>query len=187
MTNNTRRKMTAAISLLPFLISCKAVDAGPAKLPMTVAQQRLNGIGLILVTDAVLGAEMLGVEFFADGSERPFYAKSRLTRRNREIMSYPGRIAPESVRVVWRKRDESYYDAAGLIRYGGDVAGDYTILVARRIPDDVIDDIRKHGGGLRLKFRLKKDGVMFGWDIERDGGGISRFDMPGGDFLETKY
>ena len=40
---------------------------------------------------------------------------------------------------------------------------------------------------LRLKFRLKPDGVLFGWDIERPGGGISRFDMPGGDFLETRY
>ena len=37
--------------------------------------------------------------------------------------------------------------------------------------------------GSRLKFRLKPDGVLFGWDIERPDGGLSRFDMPGGDFL----
>ena len=43
------------------------------------------------------------------------------------------------------------------------------------------------GEGLRLKFCLKPDGVLFDWDIEWPNGGFSRFDMPGGDFLETRY
>ena len=71
--------------------------------------------------------------------------------------------------------------------YGGEAAGDYIIPIASRIPDEVVKEIRKNGGGLRLKFRLKPDGVMFGWDIERFGGGLPRHSMPGGDFLETWY
>jgi hypothetical protein len=69
------------------------------------------------------------------------------------------------------------------------ISGDYRIPVAERIPDDVLNDIRAHGGGLRLKFRLKPDGVLFGWDIERAAplGDVSIFQMPGGDFLETRY
>ncbi len=71
--------------------------------------------------------------------------------------------------------------------YYGDILGDYTIPVASRIPDAVVRDIRKSGGSLRLKFRLKPDGVLFGWDIERFSGGLPRHTMPGGDFLDTEY
>lgn len=69
------------------------------------------------------------------------------------------------------------------------IAGDYTIPVAKRIPDSVLRDIRAHGGSLRLKFRLKPGGVLFGWDIERADplGNVSVFEVPGGDFLETRY
>lgn len=193
-----------AMSLLPLLISCKAVETSPVKPEMSASQQRLKGIGLTLVTDAVAGAEMLGVEFFADGSERPFYASSILAKKNREIMSYPGRVVPEKVRVVWRVNDtEGYRDKEGLIRYSAKIAGDYTIPVASRIPDEVIASIRKNGGGLRLKFRLKPNGVLFGWDIERkpdEARNYSREEirarnlyfpseylMVGGDFLETRY
>ena len=79
------------------------------------------------------------------------------------------------------------WDKVNKIWNEGTITGDYTVPVAERISQDVLDSIRSHGGALRLKFRLKPDGVLFGWDIERDGGGISKFDMPGGDFLETKY
>ena len=71
--------------------------------------------------------------------------------------------------------------------YTGKLAGDYTFLVNSRIPDDVLCDIRQHGGSLRLKFRLKPDGVMFGWDIERSAGNISVFSRVGGDFKEARF
>ncbi|MFZ5525093.1 MAG: hypothetical protein ACOZE7_00345 [Pseudomonadota bacterium] len=156
---------------------------------MSEAQQRFKGIGLVLVTDAVPGAEMLGVEFFADGRELPFFAQSRIVKANRGISSYPGGFVPEKVHVVWRDNNRAIAPHGGRtgISYGGRILGDYTIPVAARIPDAVLQDIRSRGGALRLKFRLKPDGVLFGWDIERDGGGISRFDMPGGDFTETRY
>lgn len=71
--------------------------------------------------------------------------------------------------------------------YSGELAGDYSLLVAQRIPDDVLREIRTRGGALRLKFRLKTDGVQFGRDIERHTGGRFTPLMPGGDFLEMIY
>jgi hypothetical protein len=39
--------------------------------------------------------------------------------------------------------------------------------VAERIPDEALDDLRKNGGGLRLKLRIHPDTLLVGWDIER--------------------
>jgi hypothetical protein len=177
-----------ASAMLPWLTSCQAVVGRQDRkeVGMNAVQQRFKGIALVLVTDAVPGTEMLGVEFFADGHELPFFAQSRIVKANRGVSSYPGGVVPERVRIVWRKTHETYR-ASGRIRYRGEIAGDYTIPIAIRVPDAVLQDIRARGGALRFKFRLKPDGVLFGWDIERDGGGISKFDMPGGDFLESRY
>ena len=71
--------------------------------------------------------------------------------------------------------------------FTGELAGDHTFEVASRIPDDVIGSIRSQGGGLRLKYRLTPEGVLFGWDIERSGGTMSKFFMPGGDFKEAYF
>jgi hypothetical protein len=178
-----KRKLLTTLAMLPLLSSCKTSAADGAK-PRTPSEKRLQGMGLTLVVDAVEGAEMLGLEFYADGRDIPFYAKSRMVKRNREIMSLPGGTVPETVRVTWRKKDESFWKD-GRIRYGGEFAGDYTIPIASRIPDEVVKEIRKNGGGLRLKFRLNANGVFFGWDIERFEGGLPRHSMPGGDFREA--
>lgn len=104
-------------------------------------------------------------------------------------MAFPARIVPEQVRVVWRDSSEivGRVDNPAESTYAGTILGDYTFPVASRIPGDVIREIRKNGGGLRLKFRLKPDGVLFGWDIERFDGGLPKHSMAGGDFLETWY
>ncbi len=90
---------------------------------------------------------------------------------------------------MWRDSDKLVRraDNPSMSTYAGNILGDYTFPIASRIPDDVVREIRKNGGGLRLKFRLKPDGVLFGWDIERFAGGLPRHSMPGGDFLETEY
>ncbi|NBD22239.1 hypothetical protein GTZ97_16410 [Aquabacterium fontiphilum] len=50
----------------------------------------------------------------------------------------------------------------------GHLYGEWRVPVAERIPDDLLDDLRKNpGGGLRIKFRFHSDGVLLGWDIER--------------------
>jgi hypothetical protein len=187
-----KRKFSTVLALAPFatlLSACRATAMGTKPPAPNESQQRFKGIGLTLVVDAMEGAEMLGVEFFTAEREFPFYAKSRMVRSNREIMSFPGGVVPEKVRVIWRDNDKMIGHPKNDSRntYGGKILGDYTLPIASRIPDAVLQDIRKNGGGLRLKFRLKPDGVMFGWDIERFSGGLPRHSMPGGDFLETWY
>ncbi|HNC66247.1 MAG TPA: hypothetical protein PLT85_04240, partial [Thauera aminoaromatica] len=52
--------------------------------------------------------------------------------------------------------------------YAGNILGDETIEVGSRIPQELIDDLeRDPRGNLRLKFRMSKDGTLFGWDIQR--------------------
>jgi hypothetical protein len=147
-------------------------------------QRRFRGIGIVLVVDAVPGAEMRQVVFYDDRSTT-IYAPSLVAKRNRAIMALGGSRVPLTVRATWR--EGAGWDDVRKIWNEGTIIGDYTIPVAEKIPDEVLDDIRAHGGALRLKFRLKPGGVLFGWDIERDGGGISKFDMAGGDFLESYY
>ena len=141
----------------------------------------------MLVVDAVPGAEMESVVFHDDRAVR-IYGKSLVSKRTREIMALGGSRVPLTVRAMWG--EGAGWDKVRQVWNEGTVIGDYTIRVAERIPDDVLADIHKHGGALRLKFRLKPDGVLLGWDIERDGAGtghVFRYDMPGGDFLETRY
>ncbi|MGX5649477.1 hypothetical protein ACWKW4_04370 [Hydrogenophaga borbori] len=178
-----RRQLLTWLALGAWSAGCTSAAIGDKGQGLD-QQRRFRGIGLVLVVDAVPGTEMEGVVFYSD-KEMPIYASSIVARRNRSIMALGGMRTPESVRVVWRKNGR--YDYSHATWYGGTILGDHTIPVAARIPDEVLRDIRAKGGALRLKFRLKPDGVLFGWDIERPGGGISRFDMPGGDFLETRY
>jgi hypothetical protein len=109
-----------------------------------------------------------------------------VSRRVRGIIALGDRV-PLIVHVVWRKG--AGWNRIKEVWNEGVIVGDYTIPVAERIPDETLNDIRTRGGGLRLKFRLKPDGVLFGWDIERAAplGDVSIFEMPGGDFLETRY
>lgn len=186
-----KRKLMAAMALAPFaaLLAAGRATAMGNQPPMSASQKRFMKIGLTLVVDAVDGAEMLGVEFFIVGEGFPFYAKSRMVRTNREIMAFPANTVPEKVRVIWRDNSVAlaFPNGRSGITYGGKLRGDYTVPIASRIPEEVLQEIRKNGGGLRLKFRLKPDGVMFGWDVERFSGGLPRHSMPGGDFLDTWY
>ena len=72
--------------------------------------------------------------------------------------------------------------------YGGTLLGNYTIPVASRIPDALLEDKRRNGGGFRLKIRIHPDGPLIGWDLERGigtGPDGSKFHLAGGDFQEA--
>jgi len=186
--NSSKRKIVAALSSWPWLMACsQMVSARDGQDPL----QRFRGIGVVLVVDAIAGIELKGVEFY-DDRQAIIYASSTLSKKNREIMALGGARVPLTVRVVWRKEDKpivglDLYGKYNSFTYSGDLAGDYTLPIASRIPDDVLQEIRTHGGARRLKVRLKTDGVLFGWDIERHIGGAFAPLMPGGDFLEMKY
>ncbi len=178
-----KRLLLKLCAAWPFTQAFRAVADNDAD-----QQRRFKNIGIVLVIDAVAGAEMEGVKIYDDRGEE-LYGKALLARRTREIRSYSRIRVPLSVRVLWRINPKAIWGKLGGIDYEGEIAGDYTIPVASRIPDAILDDIRAHGGGLRLKFRLKPDGVMLGWDIERGSprGDVSIWESPGGDFLETRY
>jgi hypothetical protein len=180
---SNKRKMLALVLLLPWIAPCSRRAPINTKSEL---QQRFEGIGLILVVDAVMGAEMEQVIFYDDRGVE-IYASARVARRNRGIMALGGSRVPITVRAVWR--EGAGWDTIREVWNEGIIVGDYTVPVAERIPDEVLKGIRAHGGGLRLKFRLKPNGVLFGWDIERAAplGDISIFEMPGGDFVETRY
>ena len=115
--------------------------------------------------------------------------------RGTQQFTYTGALyIPTSVRIAWRTLDSrGKRDKQGIRDYhlgfeGGTVLGDYTIQIADRIPDDLLDEIRARGGALRIKIRLMDDRVLLGWDIEKRfvtqyGRGIE-YVMEGGDFYE---
>lgn len=56
----------------------------------------------------------------------------------------------------------------GVLIPGGDLIGQWTVPVADRIPDELLNDLRRDPkGSLRIKIRLHREGVLLGWDIER--------------------
>ena len=179
-----KRRLLRLMAMLPWIGGCSA--AGRQVDATNGVQARFNGIGVVLVVDAVVGAEMNGVVFYDDRGWT-VYAKSLVSRRTREILGLGGTRVPLTVRAVWGK--DRRFDYSNANWYGGTILSDHTISVADRIPGEVLNDIRGRRGALRLKFRLKPDGVLFGRDIQRKAplGDVSIFDMPGGDFLETRY
>jgi hypothetical protein len=83
---------------------------------------------------------------------------------------------PIRLKVTWREQDPlnpiinrgrgpGVYSEAWS---GGKITGSFEIPVADRIPDELLDDLRRdRKGSLRIKIRLHRDGVLLGWDIER--------------------
>lgn len=183
LTQSRKRRLLALMALLPWAAGCsKTVHVDSA----AGLQQKFKEMGLVLVVDAIVGEQMQGVVLYDDlGWE--IYSSAVVARRNRSIMAIGSGRVPLTVRAIWGK--DRHYDFSHATWYGGTVLGDYTVRVAERIPDEVLREIRAHGGNLRLKFRLEAKGVLFGWDIERADpvGDVSIFEMPGGDFVETRY
>lgn len=175
-----KRKLLSFLTLLPWLSAC---SAGQTKAPTDLAYKFRGIRGVVVRTDAM--GEKRHVIIVSDTNRR-IEAPSLLSPKNNSILSFSGggMPVPKTVHVTWREGVTS--SRKGRDPWiGGTIVGDYTIEVASRIPDEVLDSIRKEGGALRLKFRLKDDGVLLGWDIERPGGGISRYSMAGGDFREA--
>lgn len=97
-------------------------------------------------------------------------------------MSMP---VPMAVRATWREGAYHFQGKAQGSWTGGNIVGDYTVPVAQRIPGEILEHIRTHGGSLRVKIRLKDDGVLVGWDVEDKA--PLRYSLPGGDFREAQF
>jgi hypothetical protein len=112
-----------------------------------------------------------------------FYTSATLSRRNASFYTYGAEFGvPITLRATWRTGQGIRATKDGNGYEGGVIAGDFTALVAERIPNQLLNDLRKNGGGFRLKLRLHDDGLLVGWDIRR---GLSFF-MTGGDFKEAR-
>lgn len=136
-----------------------------------------------------------GLNIF-DEHSRLFFAHSGLNPPNGRITSSYGADfgVPKFLRVEWRDKTEMEPDGAlkrGLpsrAYYGGTILGNYTVPVASRIPESLLEDRRRNGGGFRLKIRIHPDGPLIGWDLERGvgtGPDGSKFHHAGGDFQEA--
>ena len=159
-----------------LMAACRGTQPAAPPTPLTESQarylesrqrmlQRFGRPGFELVVDAVPGQEFLCVEFFPQHAARVFYASSAQSLRNQTkmILSQP---VPERARILWRDSDKFAPDGRAV--YAGNILGDETIEVGSRIPQELIDDLeRDPRGNLRLKFRMSKDGTLFGWDIQR--------------------
>lgn len=136
-----------------------------------------------------------GLNIF-DENGRLFFRRAGMSPpRGRFSGSYGAEFGvPKFLRVEWRDKIEMEPDGAlkrglpGDAFYGGTILGDYTIPVASRIPDALLEDKRRNGGGFRLKIRIHPDGPLIGWDLERAPGSApdgSKFHQAGGDFQEA--
>jgi hypothetical protein len=94
----TKRKLLGLLALWPWISGCNGT-AGTFGIGDTASpQRRFKGIGIVLVVDAVPGAEMEGVVFYDDRAST-IYAKSLVAKRNRDIMAIGGARVPTTVRV----------------------------------------------------------------------------------------
>ncbi len=124
-----------------------------------------------------------------------FFAMAGITPPHRANSSYGADFGvPKFLRFEWRDKIEMEPDGAlkrglpGGAYYGGNILGNYTVPVASRIPDSLLEDKRRNGGGFRLKIRIHPDGPLIGWDLERGvgtGPDGSKFHHAGGDFQEA--
>lgn len=184
-----------------FLNACsfgaKRTPAEPAR-PLSAEDEQLKrkfqGLrGGQLRVDSLFQVEGLNI-FDEDGYL--FFAHSRLTPPDGRITSSYGADfgVPKFLRFEWRDKIEM--EPRGALKrglpdgayYGGNILGNYTVPVASRIPDALLEDKRRNGGGFRLKIRIHPDGPLIGWDLERGvgtGPDGSKFHHAGGDFQEA--
>lgn len=181
-----RRSLLWAATLVPVLVACARngayrIDRG-ARIP----------VGTLRV-DA--STNKCGVAIYNDRGYN-IGGGSLHNLRNVASSSFPGGELglPASIRATWSTCQRT--PSGGFTGIGGTLVGDYTALVAERIPAEVIDYLRTKGGSLRLKIRLVDTGVLIGWDIEtriygrvEDKGrvpGSIRYVLAGGDFCERQ-
>lgn len=167
--HGTGRAVLVALLCGVMSMACsESMPSNPAKPAPTAQEQALaykfRGIyGVATRIDAASPTEGVTI---ATQTGRQIDGSAVLSLENAKFPSYGGYgfPIPITVRATWREGD---FKNMGQSRWeGGTIAGDYTVPVAERIPDEVLDYIRKNGGGLRLKIRLHDKGVAIGWDVE---------------------
>jgi hypothetical protein len=129
-------------------------------------------LGGELVVDAF--GEKVGVNIF-DEKGQIFYKSAALSPRNQSQHAYGADFGvPVSLRAEWRDRYWNIFDENVPPRpkdivpgayWGGTILGNYTAVVAERVSEVLLNDLRMKGGGFRLKIRLHDEGLLVGWDL----------------------
>ena len=161
-----------------FLTGCRTPPPAPPK-PISPEQarylesrqrmlERFGRPGFELVVDAMAGQEFLAVEFYPENAKYSFYRAGGQSLTSRANLSL-SQFVPERVRIIWRDSDTYVLNPDRVTsRRAGNIIGDETIEVGTRVPQELIDDLKRDPrGSLRLKFRMSDQGTLFGWDIER--------------------
>lgn len=188
---NLSRRQFLAVPLMSVLPSC-AMDED------AVLRRKFKGIhGVVVRLDS--SNEKTFIKILTEAGEA-IASPAGLNNLGHQNLAFtgPSLPIPKSVHVTWRERVG--WDAVADKWSDGVVVGDYTIPVASRIPEEVLDYIRvwRFPKGvtqrvLRIKFRLMDDGVLLGWDVEetqchpehRDWCSLV-YPMAGGDFKEAQ-
>lgn len=172
-----RRQLITLAAVSPCMAACAST------LGQAVRSQR---VGMVVEESLAPGAATKeGIQGISDSGQQLF-ASIRLDSRNDSIGSYGATTVPRWVQVTWRAGPGIDMDWKTRVWIGGTVVGDFTVPVLERIPTQVFERIRAAPGrALRLRFRIRDDGVGFGWAIQQAGKSIPYDIQRGGDFVDS--
>ena len=165
-----RRTCLTMIAMLPWVGASAIENDGARNVDM-------RGIGLVIVHELAQGAaNKEGLQGITETGAQLF-ASSTLNPKNRATGTYAGATIPRWVRVTWREGT-----TPGERWTTGKVVGDYTVQVLSRIPREAFDLARAgRKRFLVLTFRIRDDGVDFGWMVRLQDGVPFVTRMKGGD------
>ncbi|WP_345794986.1 hypothetical protein AAG895_08110 [Thauera sp. JM12B12] len=201
--NHHRRRILKSLPALPALLtSCHSDQADPA-----VAND-LDG-ALRYKFRGIRGGEKR-IDAFKEEAGVALYLESGLLfaagvfNKGAKTSGYGGGsagdqlVVPKTLRLVRYSEDSRRRGGIREPAYDGTPILDVTVPVAERIPDEVLDRIRKYKGSLILKFRIHPKTLMVAWEVrngrsypfKRDEWGnaytTDEDDMVGGDFCERR-
>jgi hypothetical protein len=195
-------------SVLASLLSIAALPACTQPLPeratpivktLTSDEQRFKhkfrGLGGgELFVDAF--GEKHGVVIFNEKGQE-FFARGVSSPRNNNRHGYGAEFGvPITLRATWR--EGGVPGSATETPWNSKLIGDVTVPVAERIPDAILDRVRKYGGTFVLKLRLTDETLLIGWEVKNGRGYPYKKDrvgnayeteedrMRGGDFCELQ-
>jgi hypothetical protein len=200
MMNNARRtlcqSLISAISLSGITACSQTAPRAPQRTYTEEQQRRMHkfrGVGGYETVISGFGSSFDTGVFIVLSNDRGQIFEEGLFWEKKDSKSTLGIYPPGLMKTL---------TATAYNKRGGQPLYEITIPVADRIPDDLLDDLRRNPKGtLRIKIRLHREGVLLGWDIERrpgfdpkkrDSFGEIAYVSPGwvktgGDFKEARF
>jgi hypothetical protein len=173
-------------------VGCSSANEWERRLAKEEAQRAKRGLAPFTEREKALrykfrdlnGGELLvdafgeknGVDIY-DETGRRFFGSAIAGPRNRSRLSFGAQFGvPVTLRATWWDRIYTVLDENLPIRpanlpreayWGRNLIGDYTVAVADRVSEGLLQELRTNGGGFRLLIRLHDEGLLVGWDIAR--------------------